>query len=175
MQAQLDTLIPPVCPESHSSRSSSSLEHSAEETMSSVVCGETHRNSRVRVLLPLKDISALAGRSSCPPAPIYHSESIIFHSVYHSSLYVPSTSADNCFPSPSAPCLGLFIAPLLLHRPQSMDPPSLLASTYFLLLICAQGWRRREGQADGFAGYTWTSHGFSPCNSDLSRTPPSLF
>lgn len=162
MQAQLDTLIPPACPESHSSRSSSSLEHSADETMSSVVCGETHTNrGGLRVLLRFKDISALAGRSSCPPAPIYHSESIIFHSVYHSSLYVLSTSADNCFPSPSAPCLRLFIAPLLLHRPQSMDPPSLLTSTYFLLLICAQGWRRRERQANGFAGYTWTSDGFS--------------
>lgn len=39
-QAQLDTPIPPACPESHSSRSSSSLEHSAEDTMSSVVCRE---------------------------------------------------------------------------------------------------------------------------------------
>lgn len=39
-QAQLDTPIPPACPESHSSRSSSSLEHSADETMSSVVCRE---------------------------------------------------------------------------------------------------------------------------------------
>lgn len=51
-QAQLDTPIPPACPESHSSRSSSSLEHSAEETMSSVVCGErdtfTHMHGRMR-------------------------------------------------------------------------------------------------------------------------------
>lgn len=57
---------------------------------------------------------------ACPSASIYHLESIIFHSVYHSSLYVLSTSADNCFPSPSALCLRLFIAPPL-HRPQSMD------------------------------------------------------
>lgn len=52
-QAQLDTPIPPACPESHSSRSSSSLEHSADETMSSVVCGErdtfthTHRQRKM--------------------------------------------------------------------------------------------------------------------------------
>lgn len=37
---KLDTPSPPACPESHSSRSSSSLEHSADDTMSSVVCGE---------------------------------------------------------------------------------------------------------------------------------------
>lgn len=38
-QAQLKhTPSPPACPESHSSKSSSSLEHSADDTMSSVVC-----------------------------------------------------------------------------------------------------------------------------------------
>lgn len=39
-----NTLIPPVCPPSHSSRSSSSLEHSAEDTMSSVVCWFSQRH-----------------------------------------------------------------------------------------------------------------------------------
>lgn len=89
--------------------------------------------------IPFKDISAHTDLSACPSASIYHLESIIFHSVYHSSLYVLSTSADNCFPSPSALCLRLFIAPLLLCRPQSMAPPSPHRSTLSRRLICAKG------------------------------------
>lgn len=95
--------------------------------------------------IPFKDISAHTDLSACPSASIYHLESIIFHSVYHSSLYVLSTSADNCFPTPSALCLRLFIAPLLLCRPQSMAPPSPHRSTLSRLLICAKGCRGREG------------------------------
>lgn len=133
--------------------------------MSSVVCRggrETHsRTGRTwlgpgggystvspqvaHTVIPFKDISAHTDLSACPSASIYHLESIIFHSVYHSSLYVLSTSADNCFPSPSALCLRLFIAPLLLCRPQSMAPPSPHRSTLSRLLICAKGCRRREG------------------------------
>lgn len=56
-QAQLDTPIPPACPESHSSRSSSSLEHSADETMSSVVCGERDTHTQRKMWLGLGQYS----------------------------------------------------------------------------------------------------------------------
>ncbi len=101
-------------------------------------------------VIPFKDISVHTDLSACPLASIYHLESIIFHSVYHSSLYVLSSSADNCFPSPSALCLRLFIAPLLLCRPQSIAPPSPHRSTLSRLLICAKGCvgGGRDGEAD---------------------------
>ena len=118
-QAQLDTPIPPACPESHSSRSSSSLEHSAEDTMSSVVCGEREAFIRTR-----RRGCLLAGLTqSSLPVLRWPRRSIIFHSVYHPLLGAPCTPAGNCFPSPSSPCLPLFIAPLLLCLPQSMAPP----------------------------------------------------
>lgn len=105
------------------------------------VFGYSESSTILPTAIPFKDISAHADLSACPSASIYHLESIIFHSVYHSSLYVLSTSADNCFPSPSALCLRLFIALLLLCRPQSMAPPSPHRSTLSRLLICAKGGR----------------------------------
>lgn len=144
------------------------------------VFGYSESSTILPTAIPFKDISAHADLSACPSASIYHLESIIFHSVYHSSLYVLSTSADNCFPSPSALCLRLFIALLLLCRPQSMAPPSPHRSTLSRLLICAKGGRDGGREGGGrLAGYTRTSDGLSAPssshNSDLSPPPRPSF
>lgn len=120
-QAQLDTPIPPVCPESHSSRSSSSLEHSADETISSVVCGErdrVHTNAEEKVFTApqpfLPRISLLTHTALLSFSFIYqHGQSgfIVFI-----ILYALSTSADNCFPSPSHTLPPVIYLPSLLHN-----------------------------------------------------------
>lgn len=126
-QAQLDTLGPHLCVRSRTPpgprRRWSTRRTKRCRPWS--VGGSTIRRGTGLEPRQFKDISAHRHpppRPARPPAPIHHVESIIFHGVYHPLLYVLSSSADNCFPSPSAPRLPLFIAPLLLHRPRSMNP-----------------------------------------------------
>lgn len=168
-QAQLDTPIPPVCPESHSSRSSSSLEHSADETMSSVVCGErdrVHTNAEETAFTAAQPfhprISPLT-HTALPVLQLHIStRSVTFYSVYHSLLYVLPTSADNYFLHPPTPCLLLFIF-LLFSTIGGSDKPH--RSIQSRLLICVD--RGRDAH-----GYTCTSREPStPWCSDLF-TPP---
>lgn len=148
-QAQLDTPIPPACPESHSSRSSSSLEHSAEDTMSSVVCGE--RETVIRrhcggclLAIPFKDISANTDLPACPPPSIHH-----IGQSYFTVFIIPYFM---CFPPlqiivflhPSHPAPPHYLSPLFSSVFHDQWPHQAPTDQHCPSLICAEG---REGRA----------------------------
>lgn len=144
-QAQLDTPIPPVCPESHSSRSSSSLEHSADETISSVVCRERdgdHTNAEEKVFTapqPFHPRISLLTHTALSVLQLHIStRSVTFYRVYHSLLHALSTSADNCFPSPPPHPASRYLS--AFSPPQSVAPTSQI-NTVQAFDLC----RQREG------------------------------
>lgn len=166
-QAQLDTPIPPVCPESHSSRSSSSLEHSADETMSSVVCAErdrVHTNAEEKVFTaPQPFHPRLSLLTHTALSVLQHpisTRSVTFYCVYHSLLYALSTSADNCFPSPPHTLPPVIYLPSLPHN-QWLRQASQI-NTFQAFDLCRQGegcsWLHRHQQRTTYTLVFWFIH-----------------